>query len=360
MVDSVKKYFSPRLLDYIVIVGSRAASASQSVQIPELLRRYPPEDHKDFPLPPDVVYFCQPEGCMTSNNRRLPSARDTNSFVFALTEKDTSRVRYGICINYYRKLEMRSSLSSSKSGNSEDDVTRKDEGEGGEGGEAKQQQQHRCLSLVSLCIISHHPFFSTFRECLTILKRMIAMYSDLHRADTKQKYKRDLIWTMLTTRVKNEVMRTLPEAVVDDVCQIETWCLRLLSAPVPVPGKTKVVVSCVCRVLLYVCIHIHLHQQLPILPPDLREPLIFALPDHTRFSLVDFPLHLPLELLGVETCIRVLMMILMEHKVVLQSRDYNALSMSVMAFVTIIYPLEYMFPVIPLLPTCMNSAEQVS
>lgn len=53
------------------------------------------------------------------------------------------------------------------------------------------------------------------------------------------------------------------------------------------------------------------------------------------------------------------MMILMEHKIVLQSRDYNALSMSVMAFVTMIYPLEYMFPVIPLLPTCMNSAEQV-
>lgn len=46
-------------------------------------------------------------------------------------------------------------------------------------------------------------------------------------------------------------------------------------------------------------------------------------------------------------------------QVILQSRDYNALSMSVMAFVAMIYPLEYMFPVIPLLPTCMASAEQV-
>lgn len=44
----------------------------------------------------------------------------------------------------------------------------------------------------------------------------------------------------------------------------------------------------------------------------------------------------------------------------MQSRDYNALSMSVMAFVAMLYPLEYMFPVIPLLPTCMSSAEQVS
>lgn len=28
-------------------------------------------------------------------------------------------------------------------------------------------------SLTSLCIISHHPFFSTFRECLFILKKLI-------------------------------------------------------------------------------------------------------------------------------------------------------------------------------------------
>lgn len=33
--------------------------------------------------------------------------------------------------------------------------------------------------------------------------------------------------------------------------------------------------------------------------------------------------------------------------------------MSVIAFVTMIYPLEYMFPVIPLLPTCMSCAEQL-
>lgn len=57
---------------------------------------------------------------------------------------------------------------------------------------------------------------------------------------------------------------------------------------------------------------------------------------------------------GVETCLKVLTLILLENKILFQSRDYNALSMSVMAFVTMIYPLEYMFPVIPLLPTCMR------
>lgn len=62
---------------------------------------------------------------------------------------------------------------------------------------------------------------------------------------------------------------------------------------------------------------------------------------------------------GVETCLKVLTLILLENKVLFQSRDYNALSMSVLSFVTMIYPLEYMFPVIPLLPTCMSYAEQL-
>lgn len=54
-----------------------------------------------------------------------------------------------------------------------------------------------------------------------------------------------------------------------------------------------------------------------------------------------------------------LTLIILENKIVFQSRDYNALTMSVISFVTMIYPLEYMFPVIPLLPTCMNLAEQL-
>jgi hypothetical protein len=89
----------------------------------------------------------------------------------------------------------------------------------------------------------------------------------------------------------------IPSIVMHDVREIETWILRLLSAPVPVPGKTRI--------------------ELDILPTCMHEPLGFALPDHTRFTLVDFPLHLPLELLGVETCLKVLTLILLEYKVIL-------------------------------------------
>lgn len=58
--------------------------------MPELLRRYPPTDHKDFPLPLDMVYFCQPEGCLNVGQKRSGcGARDSSSFVFALTDKDS-------------------------------------------------------------------------------------------------------------------------------------------------------------------------------------------------------------------------------------------------------------------------------
>lgn len=82
------------------------------------------------------------------------------------------------------------------------------------------------------------------------------------------------MWSVLTGQAYDNT----PTIVLHDVKEIETWILRLLSAPVPVPGKTRV--------------------ELEVLSPTAHSPLLFALPDHTRFSLVDFPLHLPLELLG--------------------------------------------------------------
>ena len=60
--------------------------------------------------------------------------------------------------------------------------------------------------------------------------------------------------------------------------------------------------------------------QIETLPNE--PPMLFALPDHTRFSLVDFPLHLPLELLGVDLCIRVLTLIMLENKVKISLRQF--------------------------------------
>lgn len=88
-----------RLIDYLVVVGVRRPTID-STQTPELLRCFPQRDHKDFPFPGDVVFFCQPEGYSTVSKKF--SLREANSFAFTLTEKDSGRVRYGICVNVFR------------------------------------------------------------------------------------------------------------------------------------------------------------------------------------------------------------------------------------------------------------------
>ncbi|XP_039226065.1 MAP kinase-activating death domain protein isoform X7 [Drosophila yakuba] len=459
MSDQQKASLCPRLVDYMAIVGAHTTPPmpkglqglkAPPVQVPDLLRRYPPSDHADFPLPLDMVYFCQPEGCTSVGPRRTGSAiRDMTSFVFALTDKDSGKTRYGICVNFYRPIERPSSAAVTAGAGNDRPGNGGPGGHGGGSGggaggsgrggrrssafrreswrksmerssdsafssyglltsssdyrsnvapsdsdreltsrrDSDQQRLHthhshhqpphhpsaspavpklglmapsadsesggshspsprasrkrtklRNQSLTSLCIISHHPFFTTFRECLFILKKLIDACNESSspkRVGASQKINRDNVWTVLTGHVSDAT----PSIVLHDVREIETWILRLLSTPVPVPGSTRVEVE--------------------VLSPTVHEPLLFALPDHTRFSLVDFPLHLPLELLGVETCLKVWTLIMQENKVLFQSRDYNALSMSVMAFVTMLYPLEYMFPVIPLLPTCLSCAEQL-
>ncbi|KAG9510561.1 MAP kinase-activating death domain protein [Fragariocoptes setiger] len=482
MSDAVKKYFCPRLLDYVIIVGPRPCARRGNLsphlgtnnRVPHLLRRYPPQDHSDFALPPDVVIFCQPEGCDRIDSKSLGSSynnriHNTNSFVYLLTEKDTSRVRYGICLNFYRPLQASPELPVDGEPSSSDDVhtklelrqvaprranrsrpinykmpttneqqeqqmksdSNKSDLDSGvrvtlgpdsdneyaqtsthENGSLHGKQQASFVDLYaepksyghqseqssgnkttpqrpkvyrraknrppktttyalnSICIISHHPFFSTFRECLFEMKKFIQVCDErnsnqdpfqfangTYQCDcdmslaVRQSRKRDAtkirhlpncvfknpVWNLMT--MPNLDPETMGPSILTDVCEIEAWVLRILSVPVPVPQKTKI--------------------ELEIMDTSLRAPIVFALPDHTRFSLIDFPLHLPLELLGVDTCLQVLTCILLEHKVALQSKDYNALSMSVMAFVTMIYPLEYMFPVIPLLPSCMSSAEQL-
>ncbi|XP_070506182.1 MAP kinase-activating death domain protein isoform X4 [Chironomus tepperi] len=403
MAEQQKQSLCPRLIDYLAIVGARNMPAHRAsgtnnnqppVQIPELLRRYPSTDHHDFPFPIDMVYFCQPEGCVTGSRRGTSTTaiRDATSFVFTLTDKDSGKTRYGICLSFYRPVDKVSSSSaaptglqgnrktkssnfrreswrksmekSSDSAFSSDHRTVADSdrepehhlatssytaprlgviapdseseiGSCSPSPRASRKPKARNQSLTSLCILSHHPFLSTFRECLFILKKLIDACHDSSSPKRSKPTTRDSVWSVLAGLVTDSAS----SIVIHDVKEIETWILRLLSAPVPIPNSTRIEVE--------------------VLSPTVHAPLLFALPDHTRFSLVDFPLHLPLELLGVETCLKVLTLILLENKVLFVSRDYNALSMSVIAFVTMIYPLEYMFPVIPLLPTCMSCAEQL-
>ncbi|KRX75297.1 MAP kinase-activating death domain protein [Trichinella sp. T6] len=342
----------PRLIDYLVIVGSREANFSQARKTcsfsqasdserpyisahtfctnrSELLRRYPSSNHDDFVLPPDVVHFCQPDGCTVSAGS-MSTSRDATNFVFTLTEKDSNKLRYGISLNFMQPFDARRKVAEAmQSARQSQSLTQRVK--------AKRRICNRFYSLVSLCIISHHPFFTKFRQLLCVLRRLVDCCNEqvsLKMANNNALV-RDGVWAALLGLWHENI----PTLVMDEIRQLETWILKLLSAPVPVPGLTRV--------------------ELQVLPPDISEVMTFALPNYTRFTLVDFPLYLLIELLGSENAMTVLLCIMLENKVLFQSRDYNAVSLCVLAAINLLYPMEYLFPVIPLLPPCLTGAEQL-
>ena len=193
MCEQTKRYFSPRLVDYVILVGCRHPNKFNHItQTPELLRRYPLEDHKDFALPPDVIFFCQPEGCINIGHQRT-GFQQTTSFVFTLTEKDSNRQRFGICVNFYRHFSRRTSSAYNHNLAKNDRADSSDESasiptsptatlrepyatketDGIESYERKRKKRLRNNTLTSICLISHHPFFTRFRECILTLKNII-------------------------------------------------------------------------------------------------------------------------------------------------------------------------------------------
>lgn len=284
-MGSGSRAMQTRLIDYLIVVGVRKPTLD-STETPELLRRFPQKDHKDFVLPGDVVFFCQPEGCSTMSKKF--SLREANSFAFTLTEKDSGKVRYGICVNVFRPCS--NFVQKERNDCKETTLTVRKRSR------SFHNKRDFCMSLTSLCIISHHPFFPTFRECLFFLRKMI----DSRTGITGKCDKNDNIvpglnsWSVFTCTEDQKTSH-----LAHDMEEVETWIQRLLLAQAPVPGRTRV--------------EVHLHS------PDTYPPLTFAMPELNRFSLIDFPIHIPLELLGVETCLKVLTCILLEHKVSLQS-----------------------------------------
>lgn len=56
------EYYCQRLLDYFLIVGPQKNIENEAgLDKTVILKQFPPLEHEDFPLPPETVYFCQPD-----------------------------------------------------------------------------------------------------------------------------------------------------------------------------------------------------------------------------------------------------------------------------------------------------------
>ena len=164
------------------------------------------------------------------------------------------------------------------------------------GGDGSRKRQ---ISLVSICIVSHFEFFSNFKECALALRRLIdtcgrpgwlKKNSSNHQRYRRRPHRHQYDpWQLLfstgngnTTDLTSRSNRSL-RSFMKYISDIENWINRLLEAPTP-----KEMEACV---------------ELEVFPQN-SLVLTFALPDKNRLSMCDFPLHLPLELLGVTRCLQ--------------------------------------------------------
>ena len=113
------------------------------------------------------------------------------SFVFTLTEKDSNRQRFGICVNFYRHFSRRTCTINNHNQQKTIELIHLmmvlvqliihqikhqqlgGNGDGSDSIERKRKRRLRNNTLTSICLISHHPFFTRFRECLITLKTII-------------------------------------------------------------------------------------------------------------------------------------------------------------------------------------------
>ncbi|XP_077372897.1 C-myc promoter-binding protein isoform X2 [Festucalex cinctus] len=123
-----------------------------------LLCRYPEEDYESFPLPESVPMFCLPMGatieCWPSHTKHALPIFST----FVLTEASGEKV-YGAAIQFY---EPYSEENLSERQLSQLGLLSSDLGPGG---------TRSVYSNKSICLLSHWPFFQSFRSFLTFLYR---------------------------------------------------------------------------------------------------------------------------------------------------------------------------------------------
>ena len=247
-----------RLFDYICLVGSKqdpgggAGEAGGGVESDQqagyeeadLLRRFPLEDHPDFPLPSNIASFCQPEGHLRTSTRISNSATLTTSassdihetdlttdianstsispsevttFVFTLTDKDSNVTRYAVCHNFFRQIK-NPNRHSNKRNLSNNGYLPIDNDNGGISDEEDDSigalppknfpppprirgcshGQAKHYSLTSICIISHFQFFSNFKECALAFKRLVTVCNQVNTTMQRQRMHSDLdAWNIL-------------------------------------------------------------------------------------------------------------------------------------------------------------------
>lgn len=254
-----------------------------STPVSSILHRFPSTDHEDFRLARDVSYFCQPEGCCVE-------LLHSKSHVFMLTDTESNERTYGVCLTFPHLFDPNM-----------DPTVAAGSAHCSDGTETICIQE---WGVLSVCILSHHPFFSFFAKCLKTLSHFVdnlgsgdlswnaliqAQY-ETHASNAFQSACR----TEFGSHVEEKKERQNSPPIVSEV---EEWIGNLLLLPAPGEGKGD--------------IEVHgLEVELEVEPA-----FIVCYPPKNRLPLLDLPLHRIFQKVGVHLVLEIYKLVLSEQKV---------------------------------------------
>jgi hypothetical protein len=175
--------------------------------------------------------------------------------------------------------------------------------------------------VLSLCVLSHYPYFTFLQKALLSLHHFVEHF-----------FGEDLTWNALIHGGVCEASGEGHRAVVE----IEKWVGQLLTMRAPQQGQSA------------------LEVELEVDPA-----VTVSIPPANRLPLLDLSVCRLFQRLGVCCVLEIFKLVLGEQKVFLYSEDVSFVSECVLVLLSLLYPLQYLFPCIPLLPTSMPTAENL-
>ncbi len=266
-----------KLLDYLIVVGPSTKLPDEETNYsptsaelnpsplgdgewdsiykpkPEILRRFPEVDDPECPLAHNVVYFCQPEGCVKERNREA-------SHIFMLTNTETNVHTYGVCISFPHLIDP---LARAQSCNWQY--------------ENEKSVSIQELGLLSVCILSRYQCFRFFKKCLRALIHFVESYCGS-----------SLSWDLLI----HSKFSSSSDPNYGPVRELEQWLHNLLELPVPKDGIEV------------------LEVELEVDPA-----LLVGFPPLSRLPLFDLGVHELFEMLDVHLVMEIFQLLLLEQKV---------------------------------------------
>ena len=302
-----------RLVDYLILVGpgrgvvfeqvnSTPAGRERSKEIKQrkrisdwqsistpvstILCQFPSTDHKDFELSSDVAYFCQPEGCCIE-------LKEPQTHKFMLTDTESNVRTYGVCLTFPHLFDP--NMESTTAGSSLTTCT--------------DVMDSICIQewgVLSVCILSHHPFFTFFRKCLSSLSHFIddlgikgltwnAMIHAQHNVSSSS-----TIGSSLGVPKPGHTSNTKGrgENKIKVVAEVEDWIGNLLLLPSPGEGGNEEVEVQALEVEL-----------------QIDPATMVCYPPKSHFPLLDLPLHQIILKMGIRLVLEIFKLVLSEQKV---------------------------------------------